>query len=47
MEAADLAVLALLAVLSLAGIREALGPPPVRWTRSWIRLGWYVLTRRK
>jgi len=30
----------------LAEFREALGLPPVRWTRSWVRFLWRAVVTR-
>jgi hypothetical protein len=48
METGDIVALALLAGIGIWYIRAVLmGPPPVRWTRSWARLLWRVLTYRR
>jgi len=50
MDGADVAPFAFLVCLMVGGvlsnIREALGPPPVRWTRSWVRFLWRAVVTR-
>ena len=50
MDGADVALLAFLVCLTVGGLlaefREALGPPPVRWTRSWVRFLWRAVVTR-
>jgi hypothetical protein len=48
METADIVALVLLGGISVWYIRAmVMGPPPVRWTRSWLRLLWRVITYRR
>jgi len=48
MELGDILVLVIVAGICLWFIRViSLGPPPVRWTQSWLRVLWRLVTYRK
>jgi hypothetical protein len=47
MDVGDAILLPFLAGLILWDLRATLGRPPVKWTRSWMRLLWRALTNRK
>jgi hypothetical protein len=47
-EPGDLVALVVLAAISIWYFRAmVMGPPPVRWTRSWLRLLWRMITYRR